>query len=260
MPAPQQQEGSRNHRHCHRLRPHPRHGAFTDRIQQFLGCILPQGGSPLPGLFQIAQHDDAELGRHAGQRERPRRRVAVTGIASSSRRNVRWRSTNMMGKVAGAATISFALARSRNANCPDHEIERPGGNCTASAATRCISHTAPLRSRVTIRSRSAMLSRAMAAAAPSHCMSSDRTRSRRQIRCGQGARTWTIRDVLRPGDATDDAQCMQQPGPGQARHCAPRRLSSAGARSAPPRPYIPAPSTAAILNSRPPSGCHGDGT
>src|SRR5216117_680676 len=53
----------------------------------------------------------------------------------------------MIASVAGTTILSLAVARSRNSNWPDHEIEVPAGSFTFSATARCMSRTAELRSR-----------------------------------------------------------------------------------------------------------------
>ena len=50
-------------------------------------------------------------------------RVAMISSASSMRLKVRYSSTKMISSVNGTTSLSFAVARSRNSNCPDHEIE-----------------------------------------------------------------------------------------------------------------------------------------
>ena len=49
--------------------------------------------------------------------------VAMISSASSNLLNVRYSSTKTISSVNGTTTFSFAVARSRNSNCPDHEIE-----------------------------------------------------------------------------------------------------------------------------------------
>src|SRR5256885_13741884 len=62
--------------------------------------------------------------------------------ASAARRKAKYSSTKMIASVAGTTILSFAVARSRNSNWPDQEIEVPAGRVATHPTPRCISSPA----------------------------------------------------------------------------------------------------------------------
>mmetsp|Transcript_53143 Transcript_53143/g.124421 ORF Transcript_53143/g.124421 Transcript_53143/m.124421 type:complete len:329 (-) Transcript_53143:88-1074(-) len=64
------QQAGEDHGHRHRLRTHAQHCTLTDGVEHDLACDGHTGAHPVfQGVLEIQQHDDAELGRYARQRD-----------------------------------------------------------------------------------------------------------------------------------------------------------------------------------------------
>ncbi len=164
------EQAGQDHGHRHRLGPHAQHRAFADRVEQVFGRGLAGGNALVPGLAQVQQHDDAELGGHAGQRDeahRPGDRQVVAqqleqpdaadqregqgghdqqGLVEAAEGQVQQHEDDQQRErhdhlqLGGGALQELELARPR-----DRVARRQRRPCPAT--TRCMSCTADFRSR-----------------------------------------------------------------------------------------------------------------